>query len=287
MASTAAAAASAGGDTSQYSTNAVSYHTHDNAWRWTGPASGGDWYDPKNWTLYDSNNKVVDTTGNSFNGNAIPQSEQNSDVNVGYSGSTTPSTVVASAPSYNQIRSLSVWENSTLEITANGGSNYSGYVFATAGFENAGTILINTPSKVELGGVTMNRDDGTITIMNNDNNVVFDGNSVNNGGTINLINATLGTATNPISINGGTVNLEKGSSLYLAPSESLSTVNVDPSTVNTVYVEANGSLHNNSANTQNFAINGVSANTHFGISGVSSAPTAATYTPNADGVDFH
>ncbi len=283
MASTAAAAASAGGDTSQYSINAVSYHNHDAAWRWTGPATGGDWYDPKNWTLYNSQNQPVDTTGTSFNGDAIPQSEQNADVNVGYYGNTTPTTVVANAPSYNQIRSLSVWQNSTLEITAQGGSNYSGYVFATAGFENDGTILINTPSKVELGGVTMNRDDGTITIMNNDNNVVFDGNSVNNGGTINLINATLGTATNPISINGGTVNLEKGSSLYLAPSESLSTVNVDPSTVNTVYVEANGYLHNNSANTQNFAINGVSANTHFGISGVSSAPTAATYTPNDDG----
>ncbi|MFT8764667.1 MAG: Hint domain-containing protein [Gluconobacter potus] len=283
MASTAAAAASAGGDASQYSSNAVSFHQHDDAWRWTGPATGGDWYDPSNWTLYDGQGHVVDTTGNSFNGNAIPQSEQNADVNVGYSGSTTPSVVVANAPSYNQIRSLSVWQNSTLEITAQGGSNYSGYVFATAGFENDGTILINTPSKVELGGVTMNRDDGTITIMNNDNNVVFDGNSVNNGGTINLINATLGTATNPIWINGGAVSLAQGSSLFLNPSENISTITVDPNSVNTLYVEANGFLHNNDANNQSVVVNGVSANTHFGISGVSSAPTAATYTPNDDG----
>ncbi len=283
MASTAAAAASAGGDTSQYSTNAVSYHNHDAAWRWTGPATGGDWYDPKNWTLYDGQGHVINTTGNSFNGDAIPQSEQNADVNVGYYGNTTPTTVVANAPSYNQIRSLSVWQNSTLEITANGGNNYNGYVFATAGFENDGTILINTPSKVELGGVTMNRDDGTITIMNNDNNVVFDTNNVNNGGTINLINATLGSATNPLWISGGTVSLSQDSSLFLNPSESINTINVDPSTVNTVYVEANGFLHNNSANNQNIVINGVSANTHFGISGVTSAPTAATYTPNDDG----
>lgn len=129
----------------------------------------------------------------------------------------------------------------------------------------------------------MNRDDGTITIMNNDNNVVFDTNNVNNGGTINLINATLGSATNPLWISGGTVSLSQDSSLFLNPSESINTINVDPSTVNTVYVEANGFLHNNSANNQNIVINGVSANTHFGISGVTSAPTAATYTPNDDG----
>ncbi len=283
LAATAAAAAAAGGDASQYNANAVSYHNHDATWRWTGPASGGDWYDPSNWTLYDGQGNVVDTSGNSFGGNAVPQSEQNADVNVGYVGSTTPSMVVANAPSYNQLRSLSVWQNSTLNITAQGNGNYSGYVFATAGFENDGTILINTPSKVELGGITMNRDDGTITIMGNNNNVVFDGNSVNNGGTINLLDSTLGAPTTPISVNGGTVNLEQGSSLYLFPSETIGTINVDPSTVNTVYVEANGYLHNNSANTQNFTINGVSANTHFGISGVSSAPTAATYTPNDDG----
>ncbi|MQR98161.1 Hint domain-containing protein [Gluconobacter aidae] len=283
MASTAAAAASAGGDTSQYSTNSVSYHQHDGSWRWTGPSTGGDWYDPKNWTLYDDQGHVVDTSDSSFSGNAVPQSQQNADVNVGYYGNTTPNTVVANAPSYNQIRSLSVWQNSTLEITAQGGSGYSGYVFATAGFENDGTIVINTPSQVELGGVTMNRDDGTITIMNNDNNVVFDGNSVNNGGTINLINATLGSVSDPIWINGGTVNLSQGSSLFLNPGESINTINVDPNSVNTVYVEANGYLHNDSTNSQGVVINGVSANTHFGISGVSSAPTAATYTPNNDG----
>jgi len=283
MAATAAASATTGGDTSQYSSSAVSFHQHDNAWRWTGPATGGDWYDPKNWTLYDGQGHVVDTTGSSYNGDAIPQSEQNADVNVGYYGNTTPTTVVANAPSYNQIRSLSVWQNSTLEITAQGGTSYNGYVFATAGFENDGTILIDTPSKVELGGVTMNRDDGTITIRNNDNNVVFDDNTVNNGGQINLVNATLGAASNPVWVNGGTVNLSQGSSLFLNPSESVNTINVDPSTVNTVYVEANGFLHNNSANNQNIVINGVSANTHFGISGVSSAPTAATYTPNDDG----
>ncbi|MBS1102357.1 Hint domain-containing protein [Gluconobacter sp. Dm-62] len=283
LADTAAAAASAGGDTSQYSNNAASFHQHDNIWRWTGPESGGDWYDPSNWTLYDGQGNPIDTTGSSYSGNAVPQSEQNADVNVGYSGSTTPNIVVANAPSYNQIRSLSVWQNSTLEITAQGGSNYNGYVFATAGFENDGTILINTLSKVELGGVTMNRADGTITIINNDNNVVFDDNTVNNGGTINLLGSTLGTASDPIWINGGIVNLQQGSTLFLNPLETINTINVDPSTVNTVYVEANGFLHGDSTNTQSIVVNGVSANTHFGISGVTSAPVAATYTPNTDG----
>ncbi|MEJ5141830.1 Hint domain-containing protein [Gluconobacter albidus] len=283
LAATAAAAAAAGGDTSQYSSNAVSYHTHDNIWRWTGSATGGDWYDPKNWTLYDGVGNVVDTSGNSFSGNAVPQSEQNADVNVGYVGNTTPNIVVANAPSYNQIRSLSVWENSTLEITAQADSTYSGYVFATSGFENSGTIVINTEAKVELGGVTANRDGGVITIMNNNNNVVFDTNNVNNAGTINLINATLGAATNPISVSGGTLNLSQDSSLFLSPGENINTINVDPNTVNTVYVQANGLLHTDSPNAQGVVINGVSSNTHFGISGVSSAPTAATYTPNADG----
>ncbi|MBS1074248.1 Hint domain-containing protein [Gluconobacter sp. Dm-73] len=283
LAATASAAAAAGGDTSQYSSNAVSYHNHGNTWRWSGSATGGDWYDPKNWTLYDGHGNVVDTSGDSFSGNAVPQSEQNADVNVGYNGNTTPNVVVADAPSYNQLRSLSVWQNTTLEITAQGSSTYNGYVFTTAGFENSGTILINTPSKVELGGIGVNREDGTITIMNNDNNVVFDTNNVNNAGTINLINATLGSATNALAINGGTVNLSQDSSLFLYPGENINTINVDPNTVNTVYVEANGFLHNDSSNAQGVVINGVSANTHFGISGVSSAPTAATYTPNADG----
>ncbi|MEN3167362.1 Hint domain-containing protein [Gluconobacter sp. OJB] len=283
LAATAATASAAGGDPSQYSNNAIGYHTHDNTWRWTGSATGGDWYDPKNWTLYDGRGNVADTSGDSFSGNAVPQSEQNADVNVGYYGNPTPSVVVANAPSYNQIRSLSVWQNSTLEITAQGGSTYNGYVFTTAGFENSGTILINTPSKVELGGVAMNRDEGIITIMNNDNNVVFDTNSINNGGAINLINATLGSATNALWVNGGIVNLSQNSGLFLYPSESINTINVDPNTVNTVYVEANGFLHNDSSNAQGVVINGVSSNTHFGISGVSSAPTAATYTPNTDG----
>ncbi|MFT8802209.1 MAG: Hint domain-containing protein, partial [Gluconobacter cerinus] len=47
--------------------------------------------------------------------------------------------------------------------------------------------------------------------------------------------------------------------------------------------ERKGFLHNLDANSQSVVANGVSANTHFAISGVSSAPTAATYTPNADG----
>ncbi|EHH68001.1 Hint domain-containing protein [Gluconobacter morbifer] len=276
-------AQNAGGATSQYSSNSNSFHQHDDQWRWTGPASGGDWSDPANWTLYNSQNQPVDTSGESYGGDAIPQSEQNADVNIGYDGNTTPITIVDNAPDYNQIRSLSVWQNSTLKITAQGGTDYQGYVFATAGFENNGTILIDTPSKVELGGVTMNRDGGVITIVGNQNNVIFDNNNVNNGGTINLVNSALGSPTDPIWVNGGTVTLSQNSSLYLNPGESLNTINVDPSTVNTVYVEANGFLHGGSANSQNVMVNGVSANTHFGISGVTSAPKTATYTPNDDG----
>ncbi|WP_039906754.1 hypothetical protein, partial [Acetobacter tropicalis] len=69
-----------------------------------------------------------------------------------------------------------------------------------------------------------------------DGNVVFDNDQVNNGGTINLINASLGTTANPITVAGGTVNLQQNSTLVANLWGEGTTINVDPSTVNTIYV---------------------------------------------------
>ncbi|WP_156476774.1 hypothetical protein [Acetobacter malorum] len=91
-------AESAGGDTSQYTTQGSGYHAHDANWRWTGPATGGDWSDPANWTLYNSENQAVPASEIPTGGApAIPQSEQNADVNVGYYDGKTPSVVTRSS----------------------------------------------------------------------------------------------------------------------------------------------------------------------------------------------
>ncbi|MBS1015556.1 Hint domain-containing protein [Acetobacter persici] len=275
-------AVSAGGSTDQYAGGEANYHHHDMTWSWAGGATG-DWTDPANWVLRDSTGNVVDTS--TISGSAIPQSQQNADVSIGASGSTASSvTVVANAPIYNQFRSLSVWENGTLKITAQGSKGTHGYVFAVAGFENDGNIIVDTPSLVEFGGVTANRGDGTITIMNNHGNVVFDDGSLNNGGTLNLINASLGSAGKPMWVNGGTVNLQQNSSVFLN-SGAGTTINVDPATFNTIYVQDNGFLHTGtgSTNDQTSAINGVSENTRFGVAGLTTAPVSATYTANTDG----
>ncbi|MFT9019433.1 Hint domain-containing protein [Acetobacter malorum] len=286
MAAVSTSSTDAGGDTSQYSSSDTSFHHHDMSWVWTGGASSDDWNASKNWELLDSSGNVVDTS--TWNDNPIPQSEQNADVNIGYSGSdatTTPVTVVANAPDYNQIRSLSVWQNGTLKITAQGNSSYVGNVFATAGFENNGNIIIDTPSDVELGGVAMNRESGTITIMNNQGNVTLDNGTLNNGGTLNLINASLGTVGKPVWVQGGTVNLMKNSTVFAQPGisyDSPTTINVEPSSINTVYIDDNG----DKTTAQNVVVNGVSADTRFGIADLSAAPVSATYTPNADNASY-
>ena len=284
MAAVSTSSTDAGGDTSQYSSAATSFHQHDMSWRWTG-STGGDWNDPANWTLYDSTNNAVDTSN--MGGTAIPQLEQNADVNIGDSSgnSTTPITVVDNVADYNQIRSLSVWQNATLKITAQAGNNYVGNVFATAGFENNGNIIIDTPSDVELGGVAMNRASGTITIMNNQGNVTLDNGELDNGGTLNLINASLGTVDKPVWVQGGTVNMTGNSTVFAQPGISYSsatTVNVDPSTINTVYIDDSG----DKTTAQNVVVNGVSADTRFGIADLTAAPVSATYTPNADNSSY-
>lgn len=274
-------ASAAGGNTNQYLSGETSFHQHDMSWRWTGGTTG-DWTDPANWTLYDSTNNAVDTS--TLGSPAIPQLQQNADVNIGTGSTTSPVTVVANAPIYNQFRSLSVWQGGTLKVTAQGSGGTNGNVFAVAGFENNGTIIVDTPSRVEFGGVTENRDDGVFTIMNNHGNVVFDDSNLNGSGTINLINASLGTAGEPVSIGSNTLNLQQDSSVFLN-SGTTGTVNVDPATVNTIYIQDNNLLHTGagSTNDQTAVINGVSQNTHFGIAGLTTAPTSAAYTANSDG----
>ncbi|KXV62618.1 hypothetical protein AD949_10170 [Acetobacter orleanensis] len=193
--------------------------------------------------------------------------------------------VVDNVADYNQIRSLSIWQSGVLKITAQAGSGYVGNVFATAGFENSGSIIIDTPSNVELGGVTMNRESGTITIMNNQGNVTLDNGALNNGGTLNLINASLGTVDKPVWVQGGTINMAKNSTLFAQPGISYSsavTINVDPTTVNTVYINDSG----DKANAGNVVLNGVSQNTIFGIANLTAKPVSAVYTPNSDDTSY-
>ena len=101
--------------------------------------------------------------------------------------------------------------------------------FATAGLENFGSIIVDTPAKVELGGINVQA--GTLTILNNHGNVIFDNDQINNGGTINLINASLGTPSNPITVSGGTVNLQQNSSILANLWGEGGAINVDPDSV--------------------------------------------------------
>ncbi|NHN87713.1 hypothetical protein [Acetobacter conturbans] len=226
---------------------------------WNGGAEG-DFYAASSWSYGD-----------------IPQSKtcQGADV-TGTADS--PVVAVAGGASYGQINSLSVGDYGTVKITAVGGSDDAGYVFAIQALQVAqtGSLIIDTPSAVDLGLYTEIRG-GTVTIMNNDGNVVLDGNSLNGTGTLNLINSTLGSATAPVHIPDMDITLQGSSTIYTGWDATGRSVTFDPDTVNTLVLPSNDP-------TVTTAIKGFSENARIEIASEDGVhPTAASVTANGDG----
>lgn len=226
---------------------------------WNGAAEG-DFYSASNWSNGD-----------------VPHSKtcQSADI-TGWDG--TPVVAVAGGVSYSQISSVSIGDNGTLKITADGGTADTGYVFATHSIEVAetGSLIIDTPSAVDLGLYTQIRG-GTVTIMNNDNNVVLDGNSLNGTGTLNLVNATLGSPKALVHIPDMDITLQSGSTLYTRWAASGHSVTFDPASVNTLVLPSNDP-------TVATKIIGFSENARIEIASEDGVhPTAATMSSNGDG----
>ncbi|GAJ29207.1 Hint domain-containing protein [Acidomonas methanolica] len=221
---------------------------------WQGGASN-DWYDPANWRY-----------GN------LPQSDSNQAANVSGTAAD-PALAVLNAPSYSQIDCLTVGDDATVKITATTAG--IGNVFATRGTEvyPGSNLIIDTPAAVELGIVT--KVDGTLTIIGNDGKVVLDGTRIVGGGTVNLVDSTLGSATYPVSL-ATAVTLSGNSTLYAGFYGDGASVTFDPATQNTLYVTGNES-------TISTPLYGVSENTIFGIEAGSQTPVSAAYTMNSDG----
>ncbi len=249
------------GDDQTYTTSGYVNHNGVQNDHFTGTGTATDpanWSDPANWEL-----------------GAIPQSDSC------YQGTLqgtadNPLYVVFNQANVGQFVSLSVLSNATLTITAPAGQNPESYVFSTAGIEirDNGQVNIDTAARVELGGVSAI--DGTLTITNNDGNVVVDSNHLSGGGTLVLDNSSFGTPDNPIRIDLPTIDMKDGSTLYRAQFSGTGTINFDNSS-NTVVL---------SGDSQNITtvFNNVSANTHFAIDAdVGAKPVSAVYTENADG----
>lgn len=223
-------------------------------------AATGDFYDPSNWA-----------------GGDIPQSHTCQNVNISGTDSADRAVAVANAASYGQISSLSIGDYGTLKITAQNSDSASGYVFSAHSMEIAptGEVIVDTPAKVELGEFTQDRG-GSITIIGNNNNVVFDGNGLNGTGSLNLVNSTLGSATTPVATPNLSVTLQQGSTLYSGWLSSNASVTFDPSTKNTLVLDPK-------TTDSSTAIYGLSQNSVIAISqedGVT--PVSASFTQTGD-----
>ncbi|GBR39036.1 outer membrane protein [Neoasaia chiangmaiensis NBRC 101099] len=254
----------AGGDPAQYSTNGYSNHNASAANHFTGAGTASqpaEWGDDKNWSL-----------GNT------PQ-EQVCEQGVLQGTASQPLYVVADQPDIRQFTSLSIYDNATLTVTAPAGQNSDSYVFATQGVEirGNGALVIDTAARVELGGVT--EIEGTLTIRNNDGNVVLDGSRLSGSGTLDLDHSTLGTPGTPgapVRVDMSAVNLSNDSTLYAGFYATGNTVDFDGSH-NTVVLTG----YENSIGT---AFNNVGPNTAFGINVTAGEkPVSAVYSANQDG----
>lgn len=227
---------------------------------WNGSTSD-DFFDPTNWSNED-----------------LPQSHTCQAATIAGTSEDDRAVAVANAVSYGQIHSLSIGDYGTLKITAQASSTDAGNVFSTYGMEIAptGELIVDTSSQVELGLYTQNRG-GTITIIDNPGKVVLDGNSLNGTGTLNLVNSTLGSAEAPIHIPDMDITLQNGSTLYTGWNTTGSSITFDPSSTNTVVLDANDS-------TISTAIYGVSENSQFAINGSEGVtPASANVVANGDG----
>ncbi|NHO32708.1 Hint domain-containing protein [Acetobacter fallax] len=257
----ATAASQTGGDTSDYATSGVVNHTSMENDHFTGAGTAtnpADWSDGSNWQL-----GVIPQSDSCYQGTLEGSSDN-------------PLYVVFSQANVGQFVSLSVLNDATLTITAPAGQNPNSYVFATAGVEvrGNGQLNIDTAARVELGGVSAI--DGTLTVTNNDGNVVVDSDHLAGGGTLTLDGSTFGTPANPIRVDLPTINLKDDSTFYTALNGNSSTINFDDSRNTVVMSSASGDITT--------VFNNVSTNTQFAIDAdVGAKPVSAVYTQNSDG----
>lgn len=222
----------------------------------TGTAENpAQWSDPSNWSL-----------------GVVPQ--DSACYHASLSGTAdSPIYVEASQADVAQFMSLSIFSNATLTIDAPVGENPSSYAFATAGLEirGNGVLNIDTPAKVELGGVS--QIEGTINITGNDGNVILDSSRLNGDGTLNLIDSTLGSADHPVYV-GLNVNLYDSSTFYASLYGLTNTITFADTTSNTVVLD-------DSASQIGVHFENVNANSHFAINtdaGVK--PVSVSFTKN-------
>ncbi|AOX17210.1 hypothetical protein [Kozakia baliensis] len=228
---------------------------------WTG-SNSNNFFDSKNWSTNDS-----------------PQNYHEDNISgVTVNGTTQPSVAVVDTPSTAQIQSLTIGDQGTLKITAQNCSDDTSNVFAVQSFQifNGGNIIVDTPSHVDLG--QFNEIGGSLTIENNHGNVKLDYDRLSGNGTLNLVNSTLGSEANPISVdNAMNVHLKCDSTLYAGFYADGASVTFDDGTRNTLVLNGNES-------TVNTALYNVSDKSQFAINGANGVvPTSANYVENKDG----
>mgnify|MGYP001172346374 FL=1 len=232
---------------------------------WTGNGETNSWSDPNNW----ENGKVPN----------VDSSNSGSINNWSTDGSVFHAVVDSAIAA--QFVSLEVGPSSELAVIARNpiGKDF-GYVFATQGFEIYGnsTMVINTPDRVQLGGVSKIDEGSTLTIMNNNGNVEIDNQHLSGSGNLNLVNSTLGNISSPVSIdNSMIVTLQNNSTLYTNTGSAGGSIVFDPSTLNTVILSGG-----NSTVTTKFE--GLSSNSRIDIEG-NNKIISTKIVHNADGTD--
>ncbi|GAJ30549.1 hypothetical protein [Acidomonas methanolica] len=202
------------------------------------------------------------------------------DINITGISACSPALAVACTPSSIVIPSLTIGDYGTLDITARScGSSETSPVFSSTSFQvfQGGSIVVNTPSAVDLGSI--NELGGTLTIENNQGNVYFNPSDRLTGtGTVNLVNSTLGSQTHQINVADSlTLNLKGHSSVFTGFDATGATVNFDPSAHEKFFLDGQDTPIST-------AFNNVSAKTEFGITANTGAtPLSAAYTKNSDG----
>lgn len=226
---------------------------------WTGGTSG-DFYSNSNWSTNDS----------PFNYH---------DVNISGESATSTSTAIACSATSSVVPSLTVGNYGVLEITAKSGCSSTSPVFSTDSFQvfEQGSLIINTPSVVQLG--QFNNLGGTLTIENNQSNVLFTpSDRLTGNGTLNLINSTFGSQTNSINIdNAMHVTLSGHSAVYTGFLATGVQVTFDGASSEKFFLNGNDT-------TVGTAFNNVSGKTNFGITAnTGETPISASYEKNTDG----
>lgn len=227
---------------------------------WTG-GTNGDFYNVTNWSTGES-----PTTYH--------------DVSIFGTSATVTAEAVASTVSATPVPSLTIGGYGTLDITATScQSSESSPVFSTSAFQvfQYGTIVIDTPSAVQLGDINVMN--GTLTIENNRSNVFMGaGSRLNGGGTLNLVDSTFGSQTASINVeNSMHITLSGNSTMYTGFLTTGVSVAFDSKSSEQFFL-------NGSDGTVDTKFSGVSSKTQFGITAnTGETPLSASYVKNTDG----